>query len=48
MGKPTGFLDYVRLTSRYRPVEDRIQYYREVSVQIPEEEMVRESARCMD
>jgi glutamate synthase (NADPH/NADH) small chain len=48
MGKPTGFLDYERLTSRYRPVEDRIQDYRDVSVQIPEEEMVRESARCMD
>jgi glutamate synthase (NADPH/NADH) small chain len=48
MGKATGFIDYERIASRYRPIEDRRNDYRDVSIQIPEEEIVRESARCMD
>jgi glutamate synthase (NADPH/NADH) small chain len=48
MGKPTGFLEYARLTSRYRPVEERILDYREISLPVEEEELRREGARCMD
>lgn len=48
MGKPTGFLEYARLNSRYRPVEERIQDYREISLPVEEEELRREGARCMD
>jgi glutamate synthase (NADPH/NADH) small chain len=48
MGKPTGFLEYTRLTSRYRPVEERIQDYREISLPVEEQELSREGARCMD
>ena len=48
MGKPTGFMEYARLNSRYRPVEERIQDYREISLPVEEQELSREGARCMD
>ena len=48
MGKPTGFLEYSRLTSRYRPTEERIQDYREVSLPVEEKDLIQEGARCMD
>jgi len=48
MGKPTGFMEYSRLNSRYRPVEERIQDYREVGLPVEEQELLREGARCMD
>ena len=48
MGKPTGFIEYSRLNSRYRPVEERIQDYREISLPVEEQELSREGARCMD
>ena len=48
MGKPTGFIEYARLNSRYRPVEERIQDNREVSLPVEEQELSREGARCMD
>ncbi len=48
MGKPTGFIEYARLNSRYRPVEERIQDNREVSLPVEEQELKQEGARCMD
>jgi glutamate synthase (NADPH/NADH) small chain len=48
MGKPTGFMEYRRVDGRYRPVEQRILDYREVSLPIPVEELANEGARCMD
>jgi glutamate synthase (NADPH) small chain len=48
MGKPTGFLEYTRLTSRYRPVPERIADYREIVLPGEEPELQREGARCMD
>ncbi len=48
MGKPTGFMEYARLNSRYRPVEERIQDYQEISLPVEEQELSREGARCMD
>ncbi len=48
MGKPTGFLEYSRLSSRYRPVEERIHDYREIVLPVEEQELKREGARCMD
>lgn len=48
MGKPTGFLEYPRLTSRYRPVEQRIRDYREIGLPVEEQELKQEGARCMD
>jgi glutamate synthase (NADPH/NADH) small chain len=48
MGKPTGFIEYPRLTSSCRPVEQRIHDYREIGLPAEEQELKREGARCMD
>lgn len=48
MGKPTGFLDYSRKTSSYRPVKERIKDYKNVVENLPEEEIRKQAARCMD
>lgn len=48
MGKPTGFMEYARMDRSYAPVEDRITNYREFAVPLPEEEISRQGARCMD
>lgn len=48
MGKPTGFLEYPRLTSRYRPAEQRIHDYREIGLPVEAQQLKQEGARCMD
>jgi glutamate synthase (NADPH/NADH) small chain len=48
MGKPTGFLEFTRLKSRYRPVGERIGDYREINKPADEQELKQEGARCMD
>ena len=48
MGKPTGFLEYERHDRTYLPVEERIRSWQEFTVELPEEELVRQGARCMD
>ncbi len=48
MGKPTGFIEYPRETATRRPVEERVQDYREVVQPFPEETLQRQAARCMD
>lgn len=48
MGKLTGFLEHKRLEAGCRPIAERIRDYREVRLPIPEERLIRESARCMD
>ena len=48
MGKPTGFLEFTRLNSRYRPVGERIGDYREINKAADEQELKQEGARCMD
>ncbi len=48
MGKPTGFLEYKRVTPHGRPVEERIRDYREVYGRLPLEELKKQAARCMD
>ena len=48
MGKPTGFLEFEPQDRGYAPVSDRIQHYREFVIPLPEDEMTRQSARCMD
>ena len=48
MGKPTGFLEYDRRERTYLPVEDRIRSWGEFVVELPQEELVRQGARCMD
>ncbi len=48
MGKITGFLEFDRKVESYKPVEERIQNYKEFTVALPEKELKEQGARCMD
>jgi glutamate synthase (NADPH/NADH) small chain len=48
MGKPTGFQEFKRETPARRPVTERINDYREIYEDFPEEKLVQQAARCMD
>ncbi len=48
MGKPTGFLEFTRETPSKKPVEERLQDYREFVELFPEEKLNHQAARCMD
>ncbi len=48
MGKPTGFMEYDRLTVAERPVEERIKDYREIPISPDASFIEQEGARCMD
>lgn len=48
MGKPTGFLDYVRETSVEIKPKERIKNYNEFHIPLSEEKQKTQSARCMD
>ncbi|MBI1904799.1 MAG: glutamate synthase subunit beta [Rhodocyclales bacterium] len=48
MGKPTGFLEYQRLSESYQPVAQRLKNYREFIVRLTDEQTAVQGARCMD
>jgi len=48
MGKPTGFIEYNRQDSSYKPVADRISHYNEFVVELNDDELSQQAARCMD
>ena len=48
MGKPTGFLEFERLSEAYAPVEQRLKNYKEFVVTLTDEEASKQGARCMD
>lgn len=48
MGKPTGFKEYSRRDRQYEPVSQRIQHWREFVLPMPEADLSRQGARCMD
>ncbi|GBG13741.1 glutamate synthase (NADPH/NADH) small chain [Novimethylophilus kurashikiensis] len=48
MGKPTGFLEYQRLSEANRPVEERVKNYKEFVVHLSDDEAKVQGARCMD
>ncbi len=48
MGKVTGFLEYNRVTSKYKPVEERLGNYKEFLIALSESELKNQGARCMD
>jgi len=48
MGKPTGFKEFDRETPKTRPVAERLGDYREIYKDFPEENLIRQAARCMD
>jgi glutamate synthase (NADPH) small chain len=48
MGKETGFLEFPRVKPTYESIEKRITHYREFTTGLPEEELKKQGARCMD
>ncbi len=48
MGKVTGFLEIQRKKAPARPVEERLQDWREVYLPYPDEALQGQAARCMD
>ena len=48
MAKPTGFIDYQRQEPPKRPIQERIQDFKEFEALLPVEEIQRQAARCMD
>lgn len=48
MGKPTGFMEYPRELPPRRPVEERLQDWSEIHLELPEPKLRTQGARCMD
>ncbi len=48
MGKVTGFMEATRETPARRPVEVRVNDYREVYEEFPQEKLQTQASRCMD
>ncbi|MCB1959518.1 MAG: glutamate synthase subunit beta [Rhodocyclaceae bacterium] len=48
MGKPTGFLEYQRLTEAAAPAEARVKDFKEFVLRLSDEETAQQGARCMD
>ncbi|WP_299869933.1 glutamate synthase subunit beta [uncultured Hoeflea sp.] len=48
MGKVTGFLEIDRQTAKYQPASDRIRHFREFTIRMSDQEVVKQAARCMD
>ena len=48
MGKVTGFIEFDRLDRGYAPVDERVKHYKEFVVPLSDNDINRQSARCMD
>ncbi|PKO92900.1 MAG: glutamate synthase [Betaproteobacteria bacterium HGW-Betaproteobacteria-10] len=48
MGKPTGFMEFERLSEAYEPVEKRLKNYKEFIQTLSDDEAKTQGARCMD
>ncbi|OGV72135.1 MAG: glutamate synthase [Methylophilales bacterium RIFCSPHIGHO2_02_FULL_57_10] len=48
MGKPTGFLEYQRLSEANLPVAERVHNYKEFVLHLPDDAAKIQGARCMD
>jgi len=48
MGKPTGFMEFKRVSEGYAPVEQRVKNYREFVAHLADAEARQQGARCMD
>ncbi|HXE37378.1 MAG TPA: glutamate synthase, partial [Azonexus sp.] len=48
MGKPTGFMEFERLSEAYDPVEQRLKHYKEFVHTLSEDDAKTQGARCMD
>jgi glutamate synthase (NADPH/NADH) small chain len=48
MGKVTGFMEIQRHDRPYKPVGERVHFYKEFIMPLPDAEMSKQGARCMD
>jgi len=48
MAKPTGFLETKRQGVSYRPTDERTKDFKQVMLEIPDETLQSQAARCMD
>lgn len=48
MGKPTGFMEYARQTSKAEPPKARVKHFNEFHLHLPEKEQQLQGARCME
>ncbi|MCE1243198.1 glutamate synthase subunit beta [Oryzomicrobium sp.] len=48
MGKPTGFMEFERLSEAYQPVEARLKHYKEFVARLDDKDAAIQGARCMD
>lgn len=48
MGKPTGFMEIEREVATRRPVTERVNDFFEIYLDLPQERLARQGARCMD
>jgi glutamate synthase (NADPH/NADH) small chain len=48
MGKPTGFLEFQRISESYEKAETRVKHYREFIPHLNDEQARTQGARCMD
>lgn len=48
MGKPTGFLEFDRRATPYRPARARVKDFYELNVMVPEHDRREQGGRCMD
>jgi glutamate synthase (NADPH/NADH) small chain len=48
MGKPTGFMEFDRLSEKYLPVARRIKNYQEFVLHLDDQQAAVQGARCMD
>ena len=48
MGKPTGFMEFQRLSEAYAPAQERVKHYREFTAALSDEDAAKQGARCMD
>ena len=48
MGKPTGFMEFDRVSESYAPVAQRLENYREFVAHLSDAEAKQQGVRCMD
>jgi glutamate synthase (NADPH/NADH) small chain len=48
VGKVTGFLEFERSDRDYAPVEERLRHFREFVIPLPQTELRKQAARCMN
>ena len=48
MGKPTGFIEFMRETPTRRAIQERVKDWRGVYLDYPEQKVSTQAARCMD